>query len=174
MAQHIGRTRLDELVHTHLPSLLRFAVRLTGTIHDGEDAAQETLLRISRRWKSLREVEAFRRWAFQILVNVVRDQHRKAPPEARHLEQETLAIAGDVPTPSEISELIELREEIDEKLQRLPPRQREVISLLAFEPYSPQEVAELLEIDVGNVYATLRIARLRLQESLSPPRQDEP
>ncbi len=174
MGKRISRGRLDEMVREHLPSLLRFAVRLTGSLHDGEDAAQESLLRISKAWKRLRDEESFKSWAFQILVNTVRDQRRRHKAEI----ETTVATgpdgegdliqtaASDIPTPEEISQLVELREEIETKLLQLPPRQREVLALLAFEPYSPQDVAKMLDIDVGNVYANLRVARSKLQKIL--------
>ena len=177
MARPISRRRLDAVVRVHLPSLLRFAVRLTGSVHDGEDATQEALLRIARSWKSLRDEESFQSWAFQILVNLVRDRHRRnvpelvdeisvGPDEARDVVSQ---VADDGLTPAQISELSELREEIETKLQMLPPRQREVLALLAFEPVTPQEVAEMLEIEVSNVYATLRVARTRLKQLLAGP-----
>ena len=179
MARPMSRRRLDEMVRVHLPSLLRFGVRLTGSVHDGEDATQETLLRISRSWKSLRDEDLFQSWAFQILVNLVRDRHRRHLPEridqanvagyAGSDEERDMAsqIVDDHLTPNQISELSELREEIEAKLQLLPPRQREVLALMAFEPVTPQEVAEMLEIEVGNVYATLRVARSRLKQLLA-------
>ena len=62
MARAISRRQLDVLVRLHLPSLLRFAVRLTGSVHDAEDATQETLLRISKSWQNLRDADAFQSW----------------------------------------------------------------------------------------------------------------
>jgi RNA polymerase sigma-70 factor (ECF subfamily) len=156
-----------------MPALLRFAVRLTGSLYDGEDAVQEALLRVSKTWKELRELVAFRSWAFQILVNVVRDQHRRtsAGPVTSigvgAAETTTFEVADDGARPDQIVELGELKEEIEAKLQLLPPRQREVMALLAFEPYTPQEVSQMLNIDVGNVYATLAVARSRLRQLLT-------
>lgn len=179
MGQRISRRRLDELVRAHLPSLLRFAIRLTGSLHDGEDVTQETLLRVSRSWKKLQDEDSFKPWAFQILVNAVRDRHRRQEREVasrvagqgehgqESLKDLVVEAASGSPTAEEIYELVSLREEIEEKLQRLPTRQREVLALLAFEPYSPQDVAEMLQIEVSNVYSTLRVARKKLQELLA-------
>jgi DNA-directed RNA polymerase specialized sigma24 family protein len=48
MALADDSSELDRLVREHLPSALRFAVRLTGDLDTAEDLVQEALLRAAR------------------------------------------------------------------------------------------------------------------------------
>ncbi len=62
----------------------------------------------------------------------------------------------------------ELRRYIAQRVSALPPRQREVLILLVYEGLSAEEVGELLDMRVANVYATLYQARQRLRIELAP------
>jgi RNA polymerase sigma-70 factor, ECF subfamily len=57
---------------------------------------------------------------------------------------------------------------IANRVSSLPPRQREVMVLSAYEGLSPKEIAGLLGITEANVHATLGVARERLRKELAP------
>ncbi len=67
----------------------------------------------------------------------------------------------------------ELQGMIAQYVSQLPPRQREVIVLSAYEGMSPREIAAILEISEANVHATLYAARHRLRHQLEPYFADE-
>ena len=50
----------------------------------------------------------------------------------------------------------------------LPPRQREVLVLIAFEEHSAAEAARVLDISEQNVRTNLHLAREKLRELLAP------
>ena len=62
----------------------------------------------------------------------------------------------------------ELGRHIAQRVSALPPRQREVLVLMAYEGLSADEAAQLLDMQVANVYATLYQARQRLCAELRP------
>jgi len=165
MTWHDADESLDELVRDHLPETLRFAVRLTGDPHEAEDVVQEALIRVTRSWKSFRAEAGFRTWLFRIVINVFRDRLRSHSPH--------LALSDELPdsaatSPETQAAAVELKRLIAELVSALPPRQREVLVLLTYEGFSPQDVSELLSISVANVYATLHVARERLRTQLAP------
>ena len=57
----------------------------------------------------------------------------------------------------------EQQQAIRNAVRQLPHRQREVFSLVVWQAMTPNEVAELLEIETQNVHATMHAARKRLQ-----------
>ena len=61
----------------------------------------------------------------------------------------------------------ELGELVADRVSALPPRQREVLVLIAYEGLSPAEVARVLGISEANVHATLHVARRRLRTQLA-------
>jgi RNA polymerase sigma-70 factor, ECF subfamily len=156
---------LDRLVTEHLPAALRFATRLTGSPGSAEDVVQDALVRVMRGWKAFRREAEFRTWFFRIVINVFRDRFRRAADSAEPLATEIAdARASD---PATEVEHLELGQLIAARVSGLPPRQREVMVLTAFEGFSPKEVADLVGITVTNVHATLGVARERLRKELA-------
>ena len=62
----------------------------------------------------------------------------------------------------------ELAEKIAQLISSLPPRQREVLVLSAYEKLEPIQIAGLLGISEANDYSTLHVARARLKSQLAP------
>jgi RNA polymerase sigma-70 factor (ECF subfamily) len=61
----------------------------------------------------------------------------------------------------------ELSEVIAGHVSALPPRQREVLVLSAYEQLTPSETAAVLGVSEANVYSTLHLARQRLKSQLA-------
>jgi RNA polymerase sigma-70 factor (ECF subfamily) len=68
----------------HIDDVYRFALALTGSPHDAEDATQETFLRAYRSWHTYTVGTECRRWLFTICKNVIRN--RPAPIAAVELD----------------------------------------------------------------------------------------
>lgn len=155
---------LDSQLAEHLVSLRRFATRLTGNLDSSEEIMQESLLRIVRSWDGFQSHSSFKTWAIRILINVFRnwlaDQRELAPledvPDPRQAEPVSCAMA------------LELGRIVAQRVSALPPRQREVLILLVYEGLSPDDVGQLLDMQLANVYATLYQARQRLRTELAP------
>lgn len=144
----------------------RFALSLSRDPHVADDLTQECLLRAVGKRESLRNPNKIKSWLFQITANLWRDRLRvqsRRPHEP--LDHQLTA-----PSPSIDSRLIrdETAALLIERMQQLPDRQRNVLFLIAVEQLSHQEVAELLEIEMGAVKANLSLARKRLRNQLTP------
>lgn len=156
------KAALDRLVVEHLPAALRFAVRLTGDVHEAEDVVQDALLRAARGWSGFRGEATFRTWLFQIVVNAFRDRLRR--PRMESLDQEVDDRGAD---PADAALQGELGEIVAQKISNLPPRQREVLVLAMYEQLTSCEIAAVLGINQANVYTTLHQARARLRKELA-------
>jgi len=166
MARSGNQNELDRLVTQHLSPALRFATRLTGTVDAAEDVLQEALVRVARSWKAFRKEAEFRTWLFRIVINVFRDRLAAAKPADRTLSIDIAdKRSGD---PAIEAQDVELGQLIAARVSALPPRQREVMVLTAYEGFAIREVAALLGISEANVYATLGVARERLRRELAP------
>ena len=162
-------TSLDHLVHEHLPAALRFATRLTGDAEAAEDLVQESLLRAVRSWRSFRGEAAFRTWLFRIVINVFRGRLLRPAPEQFNLDEEGAPfIDATHAAPPEAAMAAELGRLIAREIALLPPRQREVLVLIAYEGLSTGEVAQVVGISEPNVHSTLWAARARLKVRLAP------
>jgi RNA polymerase sigma-70 factor, ECF subfamily len=158
------RAAFDRLMVEHLPSAQRFAIRLCGDAEAAQDLVQEAMVRAARSWHTYRGEARFTTWLFRIVISAFRDQHEK------------LRLAGDVGDdvvdrhardPAQDAAAAEFGRIVAMHVSRLPPRQREVIVLSAYEQLAIGEIATVLEISEQNVRTNLHLARERLREQLS-------
>jgi RNA polymerase sigma-70 factor (ECF subfamily) len=158
-----GRAAFDRLVVAQIPSLLRFAIRLCGDPDAAEDLVQEALLRAARTFGTFRGRSTIATWLTRIVINVFRDH-----VEARRPVCQPEVHPGDLSSdPSRQAQSREFAELVAQCVSRLPPRQREVLVLIAYESFSTRDAAEMLQISEQNVRTNLHLAREKLKEDLS-------
>jgi RNA polymerase sigma-70 factor (ECF subfamily) len=148
-----GVERLFErMVHEHQDRLFALGFALTGNRHDGEEVAQETLLRAFRALvtyspERIRELKQ-RAWLHRIAVNVARNRYRGLRPRMVELngsEQDT------APGPEARALRRVQLEEVVAGLAGLPPRHREAVVLRVVQDLSYADVAEVLGQPIGTV-----------------------
>lgn len=162
----LDRPAFDRMVLEHLPAAQRFAIRLVGDAHAGEDLMQDAVVRAANGFKTFRGEARFRTWLFQIVVNCFRDQLAARLRIARPLPEDvTDANAANPATEAQSNELSAI---VAAEVSKLPPRQREVLVLIAYEQLSAAETAHTLGMTEQNVRTTLHLARQRLRERLAP------
>jgi RNA polymerase sigma factor (sigma-70 family) len=159
-------TRAAEALLAELRPLVVRTVRLvvgSGSVV-AEDAAQESLLEITRALPSLDDIGAAPAWAARIAARMAL---RTARRERR------LALTGlravDVPEaiPAECPpDVLELKEAFDE----LPPKLRATAVLRLYVGLSEAETATALECSIGTVKSQLHEARRRLTRQLGGAR----
>jgi RNA polymerase sigma-70 factor (ECF subfamily) len=159
------------LLEPHRSALRAHCYRLLGSLHDAEDALQETSL---RAWRNIDRFEPrgpFRAWLYRVATNVCLTaiERRSRVPEA--LDPEEAAVASYLmPYPDRLldTELaVEERESLGlafvSVMQLLPPRQRAVLVLREVLGWSAKEVADLLGDSVASVNSALQRAREKLE-----------
>jgi RNA polymerase sigma-70 factor (sigma-E family) len=131
---------------------------LTGSRAEGEELAQEALVRIWWRWRLGRRPADPARYARRVLVNRQRSLLRRAAVEARSLAR---ARPAEVPPAGTERAMV-----LWEAVQALPPRQRAVLVLRYREDLTEAEVARLLGVPVGTVKSASHRALARLRQRL--------
>jgi len=157
-----------ELTSPHRRALHVHCYRLLGSVHDADDALQETSL---RAWRGIGRYEPrapVRAWLYRIATNVclrmLEQRARRAPLAVdAHLEPyaEPVAPAGSDPAVRvESEEIVGLA--VVAAMQLLPPTQRVVLVLRDVLDWSAREVADLLEDSEAAVNSALQRARTRM------------
>ena len=154
-----------ELVDPYRRALEVHCYRMLGSLHDAEDALQDTLL---KAWRSLDRFEgraSAQTWLYRIATNTCLDELERRPrraevavdpyPDAR-LEDAVSPVADPAARYAQ-REGIELA--FLTSIQRLPGRQRVVLILRDVLGWSGAETAELLESSVAAVHSALQRAR---------------
>jgi len=165
-------TAFRALVEPYRRTLEVHCYRMLGSVHDAEDAAQETLL---RAWRSLDRFEgrsAVNTWLYRIATNVCLDElerrPRRAEPVVEPYPDERLDEAeGPLADPAaryaarEGMELAFLT-----AIQWLPGRQRAVLILRDVLGWSAAEVAGLLDTSPAAANSALQRARATIEGEL--------
>jgi RNA polymerase sigma-70 factor (ECF subfamily) len=161
-----------ELTNRHARELHVHCYRMLGSIHDAEDALQDSLLRAWRHLAGFEGRSSFRAWLYRIATNVcLAAVTRRAKPE--HDEDIVLTPYPDtwldeLPSDSEEPSARYDRHESVQlaflaAVQTLPPRQRAVLLLRDVLGFSAREAAELLDASPTSVHSALRRARATLE-----------
>jgi RNA polymerase sigma-70 factor (ECF subfamily) len=155
--------RLGGLFDAHADRLYRLARRLVPSADDALDLVQETFLKAARSPESiprgLRDEEA---WLVRVLVNVRRDEWRRAAVRKRHeLDLGHAAVRRDDPEQAFL-----IRTTVWRALDYLPPRRRAVVVMYELEGRSMASIASLLGITAITVRWHLSRGRRELARRL--------
>jgi RNA polymerase sigma-70 factor, ECF subfamily len=182
--------RFAELIEQHQAELHAHCYRMLGSVHDADDALQETLLRAWRGAAGLREAGAARSWLYSIATNVClteleRRRRRvlphdfgpasdgQTPPgmpaaESTWIEPYPDASIGLPAGRAAPDATYEQQEGVElafvAALQHLGANQRAVLLLREVLGFSAQESATMLKTTVASVNSALQRARAATAE----------
>ena len=185
-----------QLVEPYRHHLQLHCYRILGSVHDAEDALQETLLSAWQGLGGFEERASVRTWLYRVATNcclkVLRSRRRSqlvgSPPSMPDLPEPT-RLGGVLwlePYPDLLLDQLmdtapgpearfEAREAVSlafvTALQLLPPRQRAVLILRDVLGFHAREVAQVLDSTEESVTSALKRARATLQRQL--PRSAE-
>ena len=150
-------SQFPEFFASQYEGLRRLGFLLTGDWSQGEELAQDALVRVYWRWTLVRRQhpEAYAR---KVLINRHRSLLRRLRLEVRHAGQARMETAD----PGQREDLLMVWAAIG----RLPARQRAVVVLRYHEDLPELEVARLLQMPVGTVKSTANRALARLRKDL--------
>lgn len=142
-----------QLYRDYFDKIYRYVYLRCGNRAEAEDLTQEVFVKAleaigSYRWRNL----PFASWLFRIAHNHVIDQLRKQGKVER-VELEDNIVVADEPNPALVAEERFEVEELRDKIKKLSPAQREVISLRFGAGLSTAEVSEALGKNTGTVKA---------------------
>ncbi|TDW22215.1 SigE family RNA polymerase sigma factor [Kribbella kalugense] len=141
--------------------LRRTAYLMCGDWHRAEDAAQDALVKVYRRWHRINRTQGLNSYAHQCLVTSVFDQYRK--PWRRERLADTDDLDRALPDPAGI---VDDRMFVVEALAALPPSQRACVVLRHYSDLSLEQTAAVLGIGTGGVKSQTSRALARLRELL--------
>jgi RNA polymerase sigma-70 factor (TIGR02960 family) len=152
------------LIEPHRRALHLHCYRMLGSLHDADDALQETML---RAWKGSDRYEPraqLATWLHAIATNVCLTALARGRSRPAQLMEDLDYLQ---PYPDRLLDDLVLRETVElafiTAIQLLPPKQRAVLILRDVLGWSAREVAEALQDSVGAVTSALQRARKGLE-----------
>jgi len=153
-----------ELVRRYQDQLLNFFARM-GANMDGEDLVQETFLRIYRSRARYQPTARFKTFLYVVARHVWADHCRRVVRTERVANwlQMDAAINAGAPGVLQPGQT----EDVQDLLNQLSPKLREVIVLNLYQGLRYREIAEVLGIPLGTVKSRINLALNTLRSYLN-------
>lgn len=161
----------EELMESHESRIYAIALRMMGNREDAQDCAQEAMVRIYRAMGSFKGQSALATWIYRITMNTCLDELRRR--KARKVTSlDSLVDTGWAPTdtgdtPEEHGLRVEKQTALNQAIQSLPDDMRAAIILRDVKGYSYDEIAAILDANVGTIKSRISRGREKLREILS-------
>jgi RNA polymerase sigma-70 factor (ECF subfamily) len=166
----------DELVRRYQERIYATVYHMTANHEDANDLAQEAFIKAYQALKSFKGGSSFYTWVYRIAVNktinFLKQRKNKAHMSLDDLDfnaehdPDLVALISDK-TPRREINLAELHEKLNEAMQKLSEPHRLVVTLHDVQGLSHEEIAEIMDCNIGTVRSRLFYARQQLQAYLS-------
>jgi RNA polymerase sigma-70 factor (ECF subfamily) len=157
------KTAFEKLIARHDRFLLKVVVRMTRDLNAAEDIVQDTLIKAFKRLELFEGRASFRSWLYQIALNTTRNRFRKTSRETIGTENLDMAVDGEI---ENHVLTLDVREVLQEEIEKLPARQKQALTLRIFEDLSFKEIAQMMECPYDTAKANYRHALLKLKGRL--------
>ena len=162
-AQRGDRSAFSRLIEPYRREIIAYCYRLSGSLAEAEDLAQEAFVRAFRAMGTFEGRASVRAWLYRIAHNLCVNHVQRDRPGWESLEDYNDETLGES-APAEVSG--QAREDVRlgfvALLQSLPPRQRAALVLRDVLGWSAEETARILETTVPGVKNALARARQTL------------
>jgi RNA polymerase sigma factor (sigma-70 family) len=166
----------DALLQRYKERIYATVYHMTANHEDANDLVQETFIKAYQALKTFKGSASFYTWLYRIAVNKTINflKQRRSRTHfslndldfnAEH-DPDLVALISDK-TPRREAALAELQEKLNAAMQKLSEPHRLVVTLHDVQGLSHEEIAEIMDCNVGTVRSRLFYARQQLQAWLS-------
>ena len=169
-------TAYDELVKRYQQRIYATIYHMTANHEDANDLAQESFIKAFQALKSFKGGSSFYTWIYRIAVNktinFLKQRRNRIHMSLNDLDfnaehdPDLMALISDN-TPRRAAGLKELQEKMNAALLKLSEPHRLVVVLHDVQGQSHEEIAKIMDCNIGTVRSRLFYARQQLQASLS-------
>ncbi len=165
-AQQGNERAFTQLVERYQERIFNVCFRIVGDFHDAEEATMDAFLACYRSLTTFEGRSGFRTWLYRIAIRCAYKRRGKHPPESVYIDE--LEIPGDHSTDEPYKRLRqeEIQKAIEQVMETLPDRLKEVTILHFLEGLSYRDIAEIVECPIGTVGSRINAARSYMQQRL--------
>ncbi len=177
-ARNGERAAFDSLVDMYKGKAFALAYNFTGNAEDAKDVLQEAFVKAYLNIGKFRGGSAFYTWFYRILLNQCKDVLRKKQARIRVLvevrepadedDEAPVEAVDNGPGPRKALLNKEIREKVDEAINRLPEKQKITFVLRHMHGMKLGEIADMIKCSESTAKVHLFRATKNLQKALSP------
>jgi RNA polymerase sigma-70 factor (ECF subfamily) len=166
----------DQLVRRYQERIYSTVYHMTANHEDANDLAQESFIKAFQALSSFKGGSSFYTWVYRIAVNktinFLKQRKNRSQLSLNDLDlnaendPDLVALVSEN-TPRRDAGLSELQEKLNTAMQKLSDHHRLVVTLHDVQGMSHEEIAKIMDCNVGTVRSRLFYARQQLQAYLS-------
>ncbi|MCK5412271.1 MAG: RNA polymerase sigma factor [Gemmatimonadetes bacterium] len=159
------------LVQRYEPVVAATVIGMLGPGAEAEDVGQETFIGFYSALDRFREEASLKTYLTRIAINLsLNAVKRRRRFLARHVAGDSIQtnLPDPEPDPADRADSLETRERVRRAIERLPSKQRAVVTLRLIDGYSTRETAGVLGVPEGTVQSRLSRALKKLEAYLQP------
>jgi RNA polymerase sigma-70 factor (ECF subfamily) len=165
---------IEELITLVTPELYRIIFSMMQDYDDTNEVLQETLIRLFRHIKTLKDTNKFTSWVTRIAINQINSYHvRKNRVRLYEIDNniETynnsdVVAVGSVENPYNYILCEQIKAEIKRALVNLPEHQRIATTFYEINDLSIKEISEIMKCSEGAVKYNIHEGRKKLRQQL--------
>ena len=165
----------EQLVRDNEKRIYTLALRMTGSREDALDLAQDAFFQAWKALPTFQGESSFATWLYRLATNLCLDHLRAQKRRTQSMgpalsladeENGPVQVADQQLQPQEAVERSERRRALERGLASLPDHHRQVLIMRELSGLSYQEIAQVLDLDLGTVKSRIARARLSLRKIL--------
>ena len=160
----------NRLMEQHERRMYAVALRMCANREDAQDCLQEAMLRVYRAIGGFKGESSFSTWVYRITMNTCLDELRrrknKQSASLDDLLDEGWAPADERTSPEKHAVRAETARMLHQTIRELPEDMRAAVVLRDIQGYSYEEIAKILDINVGTIKSRISRGREKLREKL--------
>ena len=175
-SQNGDSTAYDVLIRKYQERIYATVYHMTSNHEDANDLTQETFIKAYNVLKTFKGDSSFYTWVYRIAVNktinFLKSRRNRVHMSLNDLDfnaehdPDLVALVSDK-TPRRALNLSELQEKLNEAMQKLSEPHRLAVTLHDIQGLSHEEIAKIMDCNVGTVRSRLFYARQQLQAYLT-------
>ncbi|HUU27869.1 MAG TPA: sigma-70 family RNA polymerase sigma factor [archaeon] len=167
----------NELMKRYSRRIINYIYRIIGDRDRAEDLLQDTFIRVYRNIDRFDQKRKFSTWLYTIATNLAKNELRNTGRSPllyfqnfffRKDDQQMFEAADREGRPDDNLYQKQLQDLVAKAVEKLPDRHRLVFTLRESEGKSYEEIAEILDCNIGTVKSRLNRARARFAQLVEP------
>lgn len=160
----------EQLMAAHENKMYAVALRMCGNREDAQDCLQEAMIRVYRAISGFKGQSSFSTWVYRITMNSCLDELRRRKSRTA-TSLDAMLENGFMPsdegdTPEQSSLRAEQRRAMEKAIANLPEDMRSAIVLRDIQGCSYDEIARVLDTNVGTIKSRISRGREKLRSVL--------
>ena len=159
---------LEQAFVCYQNELMGMLYHMIGHADDARDALQEAFVKCWRSREQVAEIQNLKAWIFRVALNTARDMRQTAwRRHRRGLPEDESTIPSQQPSSEAQAEYSEQLTLVRNAVSALRAEEQEVFLLRQNGQLTYEQIAETLGVPTGTVKTRMRLALIRLRETLA-------